>query len=304
MPLAVFLLAIMCAFLGGVSPLLQKKSMQYGTSPDDSNAFRTLGYLPVALACVMIEGFHFPPGWFFLIPLFVLNVTTNFVVGDTLFFSAVRHAGASLAMAVVCCYPIVSIMGAVLFLGEKLRYTGMIGAAAVVLGLLLVQLASRRNVPREEDARDFSNISLGILFALLAALFWGGTSPFSKWLLGKSAMPPGTFNFVRAIALLAVSWTIWLWQRGTGRKGSFAERGVRPIAIGYLVLGGVLALGVLNYAFAWCIKLAPVSRISPIIASSPIFTMIIATRFMKEKLRPLQWAGGLLVVGGAILVGI
>ncbi len=304
MPLSMFLLSVMIAFLWGLSPLLQKKSMQGGTDPDDSNPFRSLGYMAAALCLGMVEGFQFSPHWFFLIPFFFLNVTISFVIGDTLFFSAVRHAGASLAMSIACCYPLVAILGAVVFLGEKLRMTGLAGTLSVIAGLVLVQLSSRRPARAEAHDRALSDISKGLFLALLTAFFWGLASPFNKWLLETSALGPGTFNFVRSVSLLVTSWAIWIWQRRTGRKKSLAERGIKWTSLLYLVAAGVLVLALANFLFTWCLKLASVTLIVPITASSPIFTMIIATRFMKEKLRPIQWIGGLLVVGGAILVGI
>jgi drug/metabolite transporter (DMT)-like permease len=70
------------------------------------------------------------------------------------------------------------------------------------------------------------------------------------------------------------------------------------------IAGGCVALALAGIFFAICIDIMPVSVVTPVTASSPFITVLIARFFYKEKLTALQNAGVGLVIIGSLAVSL
>ena len=131
-----------------------------------------------------------------------------------------------------------------------------------------------------------------VLFALACAIIWAIGNTVDKFYLDKWLDDPKIPMFILAVVGVVISAVIFL---------------VRPVAF-ELSIGVWLSLlsGVANLAILFCyfyaLKLGEVSRVIPILSTTPIFTAILAFFFLGEIFNAYKYAGIILIVAGAILI--
>jgi len=135
---------------------------------------------------------------------------------------------------------------------------------------------------------------LGILLSLVAAVTWGIGGVFVR--LGAPELKISTGTYVSIISSLILTLVIAL----TVHLQDFASFTV----VGILWFGLV---GVVNFRLGrhfnyMGIDLIGVARSSPIIASSPLFAMVMAITFLGESVNLYIIVGTVLVVTGLSLV--
>ena len=90
----------------------------------------------------------------------------------------------------------------------------------------------------------------------------------------------------------------------------FAPEAIRPIeklplkAWISLLSSGLIGIALSGILFATCLERFPVSVITPITASSPFMTLVLARLILKEKLSRVQSAGVVIVIAGSISVSL
>jgi bacterial/archaeal transporter family protein len=134
-----------------------------------------------------------------------------------------------------------------------------------------------------------------IVFSLLTILMWGLWSFFGKLALEKR-MPPTTVFLAEIIvsALIAVVLVLAIVQRND------AESLYSTINIYGILSGVALAVGLLFYYFA--LEGAKVTVVVPLTATYPVVAVLLAYVLLRERPRPLQWVGVILVVAGVALL--
>jgi len=137
----------------------------------------------------------------------------------------------------------------------------------------------------------------GTLFALAAALSYGGSQVITRQALGDLA-PPLVGS---AIALFwgTLGFAI-LSARSLGERGDHLWRGVA-----FFATGGVFsAMGVLLMFFA--LGIGQVVVISPVLATNPLFTLFFAALLLRgvEQITLRVIVGALLVVAGVAVLSI
>ena len=134
-----------------------------------------------------------------------------------------------------------------------------------------------------------------LIFSLLTILMWGLWGFFGKLALEKR-MPPTTVFLAETVisALIAIFLLFAIVQRQDGQS-LFSTINV------YGILSGVaLAVGLLFYYFA--LEDAKVTVIVPLTATYPVVAVLLAFVLLRERPRPLQWVGVILVVAGVALL--
>ena len=124
---------------------------------------------------------------------------------------------------------------------------------------------------------------------------WGLWGFFGKLALEKR-MPPTTVFLAETVisALIAIFLLLAIVQRQDGQS-LFSTINV------YGILSGVaLAVGLLFYYFA--LQDAKVTVIVPLTATYPVVAVLLAFVLLRERPRPLQWVGVILVVAGVALL--
>ena len=142
-----------------------------------------------------------------------------------------------------------------------------------------------------------SRSSRSDLLLLLTVLVWGLNFPIIKVALG--VMPPFVVNVLRFAVSATVLGGLYAWQI-RGQRGAFWA----PLREhGWTVLGLGL-LGYVGYQLLFIVGVDATSAGSAalIIASSPVWTAIIARLLGMEYIPPAAWAGLLISLGGTALV--
>ena len=293
-------LSLGTAGLWAASPLLLRLGM-VGVAPDEVNPVRSLGFWGASaiLLFALDPGSLIPPAPGRVgLPLFA-NVLLGNILGDVLYFAAIRQIGVSRAVAISSAYPLMVTLLSVVWLGERPSSLALGATGAIVAGLVLLRLE-----PSEGAGAPPRYPLKGYLCALAAAGCWGLSIPLTKWLVTAGGFVPLGVNFWRSAVLVPLAWGIWLRQtRGKPEKRRRLLR-VPLRSWGALMGAGATGLALGGFVFALALTLAPASLVTPITAASPLLTALTATLFLGDRLRPHQWGGIALVVLGSAAIGL
>ena len=130
-------------------------------------------------------------------------------------------------------------------------------------------------------------------WALLSAVFAGVTAVLAK--AGTRDIEPNLATAVRTTVVLVMSWGI-VFANGVPALGAVTGRG-----LGFLVLSGV-ATGLSWLCYFRALHLGDASSVAPIDKLSVVFAIGLAAAFLGEELTWRHWAGGGLIVAGAVVI--
>jgi drug/metabolite transporter (DMT)-like permease len=262
-----------------------------------------------------------PGRWPSLTPLILLavfaNVATSSVLGDQLYIYSINKIGASLAVSVSSAYPLITTVVSVFVLGEKITTLIWSGTVCIIAGLLLVTQGANKksrkrwdvNPSEEERAEKKDKLAAktmiaGIALAAGSAVCSGVNNPIVKLIMQTSGWNPIETYFLRSVAYIVVVWTVRLIEWKKFPHIVMPLRKLRLKAWIAFLTGGAVALALAGILFGICINVLPVSVVTPITASSPFVTVLIARFFYREKLTKVQNAGIVFVVLGSIAVSL
>ena len=119
----------------------------------------------------------------------------------TIFFTeSFRYVNPSVSILLQKVQPLIAILLAVVVLKEKLTKRFWLWAAVGVAGAYLITFPEFKI-----SGLSFSGGSLGVIFALLAAFFWGGSTVFGRLVLKKVSFQMMTaMRFIGALLFLLV----------------------------------------------------------------------------------------------------
>lgn len=135
-----------------------------------------------------------------------------------------------------------------------------------------------------------------IVFALLAALAAGAAVVLTK--AGLKDMDSSLAFAVQSVLILTISWSVVLWQKQSAGLANIDRR------TWYFLIGAGIATTLSSLLSFKALKLGDASLVSSLERISLVFAVIFAVFFLKEKLTWQVVVGVLLMVGGAVLVGL
>ena len=143
------------------------------------------------------------------------------------------------------------------------------------------------------DAHRAARLSLAAALAMMVV--WGCNFAVTKYILG--AMGVGAFLFIRFIvmSLLAAALLLFVYRRHLSRALPRREDLPRIAAAG--ILGHTLHVGIVM----WGMNLSTPFSSSLVLASSPIFTLLILAAMGVERLHARQVIGTLVALAGLVL---
>jgi drug/metabolite transporter (DMT)-like permease len=169
----------------------------------------------------------------------VAGFFTTFLGRNTL-FSSIRHGGSSRAAAIKNTAPVFTVVIAVIFLGEYPTALAAIGTGFAFLGLFLLvyEAFQERRTTRDQNNKevaektlgseeltegspsehkptastDTSTVMIGVLFAVLAAIFFGSGQAVRK--VGIEYMPNAFFGAMIASWAALISYLATLATQG------------------------------------------------------------------------------------------
>jgi len=137
---------------------------------------------------------------------------------------------------------------------------------------------------------------LWLVFALLSALTAGLVALFGK--LGLQGIDTNTATAVRAVIMAIFLVGVVVVQ---GKLANVQAILGNNKALLFIVLSGVA--GAVSWVFYFlALKLGKVSQVAPIDRLSMVFAMVLAVRFLAEKISLRVGLGAALMVAGAVIV--
>ena len=222
-----------------------------------------------------------PSAWLFLLG----STTCSMVIGDSLYFLAAARIGVARALPIASAFPLLTTVGAVLLLHEPATEPVVVGSALVVLAVGLIG---------GDRARDGGRLDvIGLLLAGLAACMWAGSGLF----LGPALrlLDPVAANVIR-FPIAAVLFGGYLLvtrpaERLTQRLVWLTvAAAVGTLAAALLFLAGIAGAGV--------------ARGVALNATSPVFSAILASLLLRERLSRRAAFGIVSSVAGTVLLVI
>jgi drug/metabolite transporter (DMT)-like permease len=194
---------------------------------------------------------------------FAVTGITHFVIGRYANYRAIGAIGTNLAGPVMQFNLVVSLVLAIVFLGESLTLPRIVGILLIFAGPAVVSREGARRAREAVAAAEFTPRMLeGYAFAALAAICYGATPVLLRYAGGGRGLD--------AVLLLLLA------------PGHWREiRSVAPEATKWFLFSGVMVY--LSQVFYYmALALAPVTIVSPIMALSNIFR-IHASRWLNPR---------------------
>ncbi|MFZ5946220.1 MAG: DMT family transporter [Bacillota bacterium] len=279
--LLVILSAVGFAFL----PIFGLYAYGYNVSVQTLLFYRFLIASIIFFSYIFLKGIPCKPNLKQLISLFILGGVL-YTIMSNFYLSSVKYIPASLAALLLYAYPIVVTVLAFFIEKEKASVQNMAAIGLCFVGLYIVLRA------------PFENMNyLGVFFALGAAAAYGLYIVFSRQIVSQV-----TALVSSAYVTLFASLSLFI-------IGIFLDTlNLKSIASGYAwlhILGVALcSTAIAVFTFFIGVNLIGSTKASIISTVEPLVTIILSTLLLGEKLSMLQLAGGLLVLGGAVLAAL
>ena len=196
-----------------------------------------------------------------------------------LLYEAYATVGVSIATLIYYVGPVLVLALAPLVFRERLAAMRLVGFAAVLAGMYLVNM-------RELTA---GGMSWGLLSAVLAAATYAVMVVFNKKATGITGLENSMWQLVFAFCTVAI-FTF-------AKQGVMLEIDARSVPW-ILVLGANTGLGCYLY-FSAMVRL-PAQSVAICGYLEPVAAVGFAAVFLREQLAPLQVAGMVLIIGGAV----
>jgi transporter family protein len=135
----VFFLAIVGMICWGIAPIFAKLALKNVNSVAGLT-IRTLFAASMVMLWSVASG-NFPNiksisiyGWLFI----AIEAVLATLIGDLAYFAAIKRGEVSLVTIIMSSSPLVTLVFAAIFLGEKITFIRVIGAIMVILGIIII----------------------------------------------------------------------------------------------------------------------------------------------------------------------
>ena len=278
-----FPLALTAALCWAVGAVLVKRGFS-AASPLWNNIFNnSLGlllWIPVVLV-LSKSRIDLPP---FHVLLRILAASVLFQI----YYYSLYRGQVSLTGTVIAIYPMITILLSHLFLGERLSRLQYLAIGCILAGGIAVALPNKRQALHTDG---LSWLPWGLVGALCL-----GTGDF----LSKSSINQiGSYSHIFFLSLIAValSGINYVIDKPNRPVPRVFARSFLPTFFGVL----------LNLVGALCFFLAfdygPASLISPVSSVYPAVLVLLAVKFLKDRVSLVQGVGIGVITGGLIAIG-
>ncbi len=270
---------ILASFFLSWAPILGKLAYRSGVAPFTLAAIRTIVAASLLWATFLIFWRRdIPISWSGLVGCVSVGAVNGF--GSLLYYSSLARLDASLAALLNALYP----LWVVLFLfasGQALTRLTLVRLALAMLGIFLLTRVGTGGL-------DW----LGVTLMIAQAATYGWYLVLGQWVLADVPVRTGALYILTAMAcVVGLAWVV---------KGDTME----PIAMtGW---AAILALG-LTTALSRLAMFSALRRVGGMEASlgsllELLISLLLAFILLNERLTPLQWIGGGLLIVGMLLL--
>jgi len=209
--------------------------------------------------------------------------------GAVFFYTAAEGIGVSRAFSISSSYPLFTTLAGVLFLGERPTGWVVVGTLAVLAGVSIIS-TSRASAEWQPQPGLPLFRHRGFWYAVLAGLCWASGISMMKVGLARGADPLlGNLLRMPGVAVL-VALALWL------RKEKWSLRGIARRSWVALLVATLLDKIVGDVLYVWSLQAGTLSAVVPLAATAPMWVVLLAWSFLRE--RP-SWA---LVIGVVLSV--
>jgi drug/metabolite transporter (DMT)-like permease len=203
-------------------------------------------------------------------------------------YKGMEKIGTSRAITLRNSYPVLSVVLGIAFLGERITFLGAVGTLLIVGGIVL---SSWR---LDEQFKNFR--WLHVIYPLITASLTAVVHPLRRFAVMQSNEPLFFAALVGPFSLLAFG--LFYWTPLNRDKLVWDKRALWPFLLSGL--GETLAVVFMLQAFA----IGSVVTVSPITATSPIWTALLGAIFLRqlERFTVASILGTLCVVAGVIAI--
>jgi drug/metabolite transporter (DMT)-like permease len=213
------------------------------------------------------------------------------VIGWTVYTHAVARLDVSLAQPLSQGASVVSVLAAILVLGERPGPLTLVGTLVVMLGIFLIH---HQRGPRSK--RRFVSTT-GVALAFATAVVWGIGNIF--WKLSVVELSIEQVVWTRAFFPAMVAVAVAVHASGPRFVGTLSGRGV-VLAGATAICGDLLGFG-LNFL---ALRNGNVSTVIPLFYSSPLFVALFSRSLLSEHVDRWRVAGILALAVGVALVAL
>lgn len=196
-------------------------------------------------------------------------------------YEAYDRIGVSIGTLLYYCGPVIVMMTSPVFFRERLTAGALTGFLTVLVGVFLIN-----------GGAVYGGMDLvGLVCGLLSAVTYAVMVICNKKARDISGLENPTLQLIVSFLTVAV----FVAVRG--------ELGMRITAGDLLPIAvlGILGTGIGCYLYFSSIGKLPVQTVAVFGYLELVSAVVFAAVFLKESMHPLQWIGGALIVGGAVL---
>ena len=273
------------ALFAGITSVLAKCGIKKA-DPDAVTALRTAAVLVFAWLMVFITGAWqgienvSPKTWVFLV-LSGLATGASWIC----YFRALRLGDVNKVVSVDKSSTVLTIILAVIFLGESLTPLKAVGAAAAAAGTYVM-------TGKKENSETGKGSRMWLVYAILSAVFASLTSILGK--VGIEGVDSNLGTAVRTTVVLAAAWGI-VFARG--KAAEVKKIGGRELL--FVLLSGA-ATGASWLCYYSALKNGPASIVVSVDKLSVLFTALFSRVILGERLNKRSGAGLALITAGTL----
>jgi drug/metabolite transporter, DME family len=227
--------------------------------------------------------------------LVLVSGVVAIAAGDTIYIKSLSVMEVSRAFSITqCTFLVMTMLVAILFLGEPFTWLNGVGAALVISGVYLLAMPGKG----EKTTASAKANAKGVILALAAAVAWTVGAATLK--LGVTNMDTYVAAAIR-IPVAAVALTgLALSRKPGGETLQLRKYGSRNVALA--ACAGILAYGVGAVAYVSAMQLIGAGRTVLIIAIAPILILPFSVLILRERLTRQSISGIFTSVAGVCLV--
>lgn len=196
-------------------------------------------------------------------------------------FEAYKYTTVSMATVSYYCAPVIITALSPLVLGEKLTASRIAGIAAATAGMFMIT----------GSLQGGSQPLKGVLFGLLAALFYACVTILNKQLKGGFTGIQITIVQLFAAGIVVAPYAVinhegaWVMPQGAG--------------LVCLIIVGVVHTGIVLHFYFSSMQILPGQSVAMCSYIDPVSSLLIAAAVLSERMSIVQIIGAVLIIGGA-----
>jgi drug/metabolite transporter (DMT)-like permease len=251
----------------------------------------TKGVAGAAMLAIALRSFAFQPVASGALLLLVLSGLLGIAAGDTFFFMALNRLGAQAVVLLLTLGQVLTVLLAVVWLGERPGPVAWAGIALVTAGVSTVMWPRLRG---DAGRSEYSGVLLGLAAVVCMAV---------ATVIAKQAMDEGS-NSAQATLVRMLAGTAGAVVLGIvlGQRMS----SLRPLLAPRFAMFFLLSVAVVTFGGFW-LSLVAINHAGVAVANTlgslePVLVLPFAAVLLSERITPPVLAGSLAATGGAVLL--